>query len=72
MAKKKREFTIERGSGRGYDRTIVGKDGKKQGPYPARKNKQGEEMKGRDGHFTSRQEGGYRDAIERAEKANSA
>ena len=42
MAKKKREFTIDRGDGRGYERTIVGKDGRKHGPYPARKNKQGE------------------------------
>lgn len=72
MAKKKREFTIERSNGRGYERTVVGKDGRKHGPYSARKNKDGGEIKGKDGHFTVRQEGGYRDAIAKAEKMNSA
>ena len=70
MAKKKMEFTIERSDGRGFERTIVGKDGKEHGPYPARKNKQGDEMKGRDGHFTVRQEGEYRRAIDRAVREN--
>ena len=68
MANERREFTIDRGDGRGFERTVVGKDGKENGPYPARKNARGEEMKGRDGHFTD--EGGYRRAIERAVKEN--
>ena len=29
-------------------------------------------MKGKDGHFTPRQEGEYRDTIAKAEKTNSA
>ena len=68
MAKKKREFTIDRGNGRGFERMIVGIDGKEQGPYPARKNKRGEEMKGRDGHFI--RDGDYRRAIGGAVKEN--
>lgn len=68
MDKKKREFTIDRGDGRGFERTVVGKDGKKNGPYPARKNARGEDMEGRDGHFTDN--GEYYRAIDEAVKAN--
>ena len=70
MAKKKREFTIDRGAGRGFERTIVGKDGKKHGPYPARKNVRGEEMKGKDDHFTDN--GKYQRAIKGAIRENKA
>ena len=68
MANERREFTIDRGDGRGFERTVVGTTGTKHGPYEARKNARGEEIKGRDGHFTDN--GEYRRAIERAVKEN--
>ena len=68
MANERREFTIDRGDGRGFERTVVGITGIEHGPYPARKNARGEDMEGSDGHFTD--EGEYRRAIERAVREN--
>lgn len=67
MAKKKREFTIDRGAGR-VELRVVGITGIEHGPYEARKNKSGKYKEGRDGHFTN--EGNYRGAIKRAVKEN--
>lgn len=64
MAKKKMEFTIDRGDGRDFERTIVGVTGQ------AHKDAVPRNKRGRDGHFTN--EGDYRRAVERAEKTNSA
>ena len=69
MAKKKREFTIDRSDGR-VELKVVGITGIEHGPYEARKNKSGKYKKGRDGHFTGKEEGEYRRAIEEAVKAN--
>ena len=68
MANERREFTIDRGDGRGFERTVVGITGIEHGPYAARKNARGEDLEGRDGHFTD--EGEYRRAIERAVSEN--
>ena len=70
MANERREFTIDRGDGRGFERTVVGRTGIEHGPYAARKNKSGKYKKGRDGHFTGKEEGEYRRAIKGAVKAN--
>lgn len=71
MARKKKEFTIDRGGGR-VELRVVGKTGMEHGPYEARKNKSGAYKRGKDGHYTVRQEGEYRDAIKEARKTNSA
>ena len=72
MVKKKREFTIDRGAGRGFERTVVGITGVEHGPYAARKNKSGKYKEGRDGHFTGEKEGEYRRAIKQAVRENKA
>ena len=62
MAKEKREFTLDRGDGRDFERTIVGITGQKHVDTVPRT------KRGRDDHFTD--EGKYRRAIERAVKEN--
>ena len=41
MANERREFTINRGDGRGFERTVVGITGIEHGPYAARKKRAG-------------------------------
>ena len=62
MANERREFTIDRGDGRDFERTIVGRTGQKHVDTVPRT------RRGRDGHFTD--EGEYRRAIERAVREN--
>ena len=62
MVKKKREFTIDRGDGRDFKRTIVGITGQAHVDTVPRT------RRGSDGHFTD--EGEYRRAIQAAVKAN--
>ena len=62
MAKKKMEFTIDRGDGRDFERTIVGVTGQAHVDAVPRN------KRGRDGHFTD--EGEYHRAIERAVREN--
>ena len=58
---KKWDFTIERG--KDIERTVVGRDGQLHHPEP--------NGRGRDGHFTTGQEGEYRRKIESAVAANA-
>ena len=62
MANEKREFTIDRGDGRDFERTIVGITGQAHVDTVPRT------KRGRDDHFTD--EGEYRRAIQVAVKAN--
>ena len=71
MAKKKREFTIDRGGGR-VELRVVGITGIEHGPYEARKNKSGEYKKGKNSHFKVNDEGKYRAAIKKAIRENKA
>ena len=61
MTNKKRDFTIERNNG--LERTVVGRDGQVHHPTAIKS--------GRDGRFSSKEEGKYRRAIEKAVAENS-